>query len=253
MRRTRVSGLRWTWSTVAIVGRALNAGFRFLELKCAGFNIIQDSRRDDAPRPTGSCNLAAGAENGKSFHRESRVTGIKAQRIIGSFAAWMVLASSGAASPTELAGKASVIDGDTLEIHGTRVRLWGIDAPESTQLCRGADSNLYRCGAKAANELDAFVARRPLSCKPISQDQYGRTVATCSVDGVDLGEWLVHNGLALDWPHYSRGQYAVAQRTADHAGRGMWAGSYVEPWLYRTCVRLGGRPASCSDDANAHP
>jgi endonuclease YncB( thermonuclease family) len=181
------------------------------------------------------------------------VIGIKAQRIIGAFAAWMVLASSGAASPTELAGQASVIDGDTLEIHGTRVRLWGIDAPETTQLCRGADSNLYRCGAKAANELDAFVARRPLSCKPISQDQYGRTVATCSVDGVDLGEWLVYNGLALDWPHYSRGQYAVPQRTADQAGRGMWAGSYVEPWLYRTCVRLGGQPASCSDDANAHP
>jgi endonuclease YncB( thermonuclease family) len=39
-----------------------------------------------------------------------------------------------------LTGQASIIDGDTLEIHGTRIRLWGIDAPESNQDCRGEDS-----------------------------------------------------------------------------------------------------------------
>jgi endonuclease YncB( thermonuclease family) len=95
-----------------------------------------------------------------------------------------------------LTGQASIIDGDTLEVHGTRIRLWGIDAPESNQLCRGADSNQYRCGAKAANELDAFIARRPVDCLPVSLDVYGRTVATCSMDGVDLADWLVRNGLA---------------------------------------------------------
>jgi endonuclease YncB( thermonuclease family) len=181
------------------------------------------------------------------------VIGIKARVRIGVLAALMVLDSIDVALPAELTGQASVIDGDTLEIHGTRVRLWGIDAPESTQLCRGADSDLYRCGAKAANDLDSFIAHRPVSCKPVSQDQYGRTVATCSVGGVDLAEWLVRGGLALDWPQYSRGQYEVAQHVADRAGRGIWAGSYVEPWLYRACIRFGGRPASCSDDANAHP
>jgi endonuclease YncB( thermonuclease family) len=104
-----------------------------------------------------------------------------------------------------LSGQASIIDGDTLEIHGTRIRLWGVDAPESSQLCRGEDSLQYRCGAKAANELDAFIARRPVDCSPVSLDQYGRTVAVCSIDGVDIAEWLVRNGLALDWPMYSKG------------------------------------------------
>src|SRR5207302_7061257 len=95
----------------------------------------------------------------------------------------LLLASTGAALPADMTGQASIIDGDTLEIHGARIRLWGIDAPESSQLCRGADSLQYRCGAKAANDLDAFVARRPVSCIPITLDQYRRTVATCSVGG----------------------------------------------------------------------
>jgi endonuclease YncB( thermonuclease family) len=153
----------------------------------------------------------------------------------------------------DMVGQASIIDGDTLEIHGTRVRLWGVDAPETTQLCRGEDSLQYRCGARAANDLDAFIAGRPVNCLLISLDRYGRTVATCSVDGADLGDWLVRNGLALDWPQYSKRKYESAQGDAEQAGRGMWAGSYVEPWLFRVCVRASGSPSNCSDDANAHP
>jgi len=109
------------------------------------------------------------------------------------------------------------------------------------------------CDAKAANDLDAFIAGRPVNCLPISLDRYGRTVATCSVGGADLGDWLVRNGLALDWPQYSKRKYESAQGDAEQAGRGMWAGTYVEPWLFRVCVRASGSPSNCSDDANAHP
>lgn len=165
----------------------------------------------------------------------------------------MLLLLTSAAPADNFVGQASVIDGDTLEIHGTRIRLWGIDAPESSQLCRGEDSSQYRCGAQAANDLDTFIARRPVNCVPFSLDPYGRTVAICSVSGVDLGDWLVRNGLALDWPQYSKGRYNGAQRDAEHAGRGIWKGSYVEPWLYRGCIRANGKPSACSDDANAHP
>jgi endonuclease YncB( thermonuclease family) len=155
----------------------------------------------------------------------------------------VLLAAPTGTLAADLTGQASVIDGDTLEIHGTRIRPWGIDAPESRQLCRDDDSLPYRCGANAANDLDAFIARRPVSCVPVTLDRYGRTVATCSVDGIDLADWLVRNGFALDWPRYSRGKYDPAQHEAEHAQRGMWAGGYVEPWLYRACVRQGGRPA----------
>ena len=71
------------------------------------------------------------------------------------------------------------------------------------------------------------MARRPVNCVPVSLDPYGRTVATCSVAGRDLAEWLVRNGLALDWPQYSKGKYHEAQREAERTGQGLWKGSYV--------------------------
>lgn len=150
----------------------------------------------------------------------------------------------------DLVGQASVIDGDTIEINQQRIRLSGIDAPESDQLCRGDDSLQYRCGAKAANALDDFIAGRPVSCIDIDERTYKRVVAICTVDGVDLADWLVRQGLALDWPKYSKGDYAAAQTEAERAGRGVWVGSYVVPWAYRACRRNGGHPNDCSDNAN---
>jgi endonuclease YncB( thermonuclease family) len=61
------------------------------------------------------------------------------------------------ASGQDITGQATVIDGDTIEIGRQRIRLWGVDAPESSQLCRGGESLQYRCGAEAANDLDASM------------------------------------------------------------------------------------------------
>jgi endonuclease YncB( thermonuclease family) len=158
-----------------------------------------------------------------------------------------VTAISAAAGATDLVGHASVIDGDTIELHGQRIRLWGIDAPEGTQLCRGADSEHYRCGAAAANALAAYVGGTAIRCDPVGLDQYGRTVARCTAAGADLGEWLVGRGLAVDWPRYSHRHYAAPQRDAELSSRGIWSGSFIEPWRYRACIRKGGRPAECSD------
>jgi endonuclease YncB( thermonuclease family) len=107
-------------------------------------------------------------------------------------------------------------------------------------------------GAKAANDLDGFIAGRLVTCRAVSLDLYGRTVATCTVGaGIDLGEWLVGHGLALDWPRYSHGRYGATQAGAERAGGRVWAGSFTAPLLYRACVRAGGRPGACSDEAGA--
>jgi endonuclease YncB( thermonuclease family) len=91
-----------------------------------------------------------------------------------------------------------------------KVRRPGVSPPTENQKAQGHRSQRQpralrreaaQCGAKAANDLDAFIASRPVNCLPISLDRYGRTVAMCLVGGADLGDWLVRDGLALDWPN----------------------------------------------------
>jgi endonuclease YncB( thermonuclease family) len=77
-------------------------------------------------------------------------------------------------------------------------------------------------------------------CRPASLDPYGRTLATYSVGVVDLGEWLVRRCLALDWPHYSQGRYGATQTVAERTERGIWAGSYLAPWLFGRAYGLAG-------------
>ena len=147
----------------------------------------------------------------------------------------------------DLVGRASVVDGDTIEIHGERIRIFGIDAPETTQLCRGSDGLHYRCGAKAANELSQFMGQSTIACTPVAVDRYARQVTTCMVDDRDVAEWLVRNGHALDWPKYSHGKYSAAQAQAAQDEMGIWAGSFAQPWRYRDCMKLRAATRECSD------
>jgi endonuclease YncB( thermonuclease family) len=138
------------------------------------------------------------------------------------------------------------------KFHGTGIRIFGIDAPESDQLYRDEDGEQYRCGQKASNALFDFIDGRPVECVEVDRDRWKRAVSVCTVGGTDIADWLVRNGLALDWPKYwpkySKGGYADAQTEAKREQRGMWAGSFIEPWNYRACKRSGGRLQSCSDD-----
>ena len=79
-------------------------------------------------------------------------------------------------SDADLTGRASIIDGDTIEIHGQRVRLFGIDAPESRQTCE-VGGQTYRCGQQAALALADYVGQRTVACEQHDVDRYGRIVA----------------------------------------------------------------------------
>jgi len=159
----------------------------------------------------------------------------------------LLLASALPAVALDLVGRASIVDGDTLDIRGARIRLWGIDAPESAQLCRGRDRKPYRCGALSANTLDAFTHGKTVRCTAVDGDRYGRIVARCAAGGTDLGRLLVSRGLAVEEPQYSHGTYTTDQFAARRAARGIWSGDFVAPPLYRSCMHAGGTPAICSD------
>lgn len=134
-----------------------------------------------------------------------------------------------------LTGTASVIDGDTIEIHGQRIRLLAIDAPESRQVCQ-LNGKPWRCGQAAALALSDKIGRRSVRCDPQYRDRYKRVVAVCYSGGEDLAAWLVGQGMAVAYPRYGK-QYVPAEAAARRAGRGVWAGQFVMPWEWRKGVR----------------
>ncbi len=132
-----------------------------------------------------------------------------------------------------LSGRAKVIDGDTIEIAGDRIRLFGIDAPEGPQECRDGAGRSYGCGRAAARALVAATAGRSVDCTPVDHDRYDRDVAVCTVEGRDLGDLMVRAGQAIELAQYSHGRYAAAEREARDARRGLWAGTFEYPAAWR--------------------
>jgi endonuclease YncB( thermonuclease family) len=135
-------------------------------------------------------------------------------------------------TPPAIIGIASVIDGDTIEIHGQKIRLWGIDAPESAQLCKSTSNIKYRCGQQSATYLSNLLKSHPINCKPKSFDRYQRIIAKCFLFNDDISAIMVKNGQAVAYLKYSR-EYTQEQTTAKSYKIGIWQGTFLKPWTWR--------------------
>ena len=128
-------------------------------------------------------------------------------------------------------GTALAIDGDTIELGGERIRLFGIDAVEASQNCeRGGET--WACGRDAAAALGAIVEGRNLQCESRDVDRYGRVVAVCTRDGRDIGRAMVRMGLAVALPEFSS-DYIADEEAARSHNVGIWAGSFKTPKDFR--------------------
>lgn len=92
-----------------------------------------------------------------------------------------------------------MIDGDTISISGTKIRLAGIDAPELD----------HPWGKKSKFALISMCKGKVITAEFKDEVSYDRIVAKCCLpDGTDIAAELVKQGLALDWPKFSGGEYA---------------------------------------------
>jgi len=140
-----------------------------------------------------------------------------------------------------IVGRATVTDGDSLQIGATRIRLFGIDAPEGRQPCR-RNGGAWRCGEEAAVKLRALVGDVSLRCAEQDIDDYGRTVAVCHNGSTDIGAEMVRSGFALAYRYYSR-DYVDEEDEARAAKRGVWAGEFTPPWDWRRNPQAAPAPA----------
>ena len=156
------------------------------------------------------------------------------------------------AQPTDAGGLAAplqtiegrvvgVADGDTITVLGvgnrqTRVRLQGIDAPESGQAF----------GQVSKRNLSELVFERHVVVEYEKTDKYGRTLGKVLADGRDVNLLQVTAGLAWHYKHYQDEQssadrrlYADAETEARSAGRGLWADpGPIPPWDFRRGKRV---------------
>ena len=122
----------------------------------------------------------------------------------------------------DVSGRARVIDGDAIEVAGTRIRLFGIGAPERGQGCQ-AGGELWICGGLARLMLEDRISGRTVVCVERDQDCYGRIVAVCRAAGEDLNAWMVSEGWALTCRRYAN-DYVDEEGDAKAARRGVWPG-----------------------------
>lgn len=128
-------------------------------------------------------------------------------------------------------GDASAVDGDTLELSGKRIRLFGIDAPESDQTCQ-KDGASWACGMVATQQLSALLEGQKVECRGSGVDQYGRMFGVCSAAGEELNQVMVEQGWAVACRQYSD-DYIAAELRAKSGDLGIWSSKFMLPSDYR--------------------
>ncbi len=140
----------------------------------------------------------------------------------------------------EVEGFAKVIDGDTIIIDKKKIRLLGIDAPEIEQHCKKpwiqfnfiTLNKKYKCGLVAKERLDKIISKNKIKCKGEKYDRYKRLIAICYKKKIDLNNWMVKNGLALNYTKYSK-KYVSSEIQAKREKLGLWKGQFDKPWEWR--------------------
>ena len=144
----------------------------------------------------------------------------------------LIVPSAQPAVQHALTGTARVIDGDTLDIAGTRVRLEGIDAPEIAQRCGRRFLGTWACGKGAARALRDLTSGREVACERRGTDKYGRMLGVCFADGRDVNAEMVRQGFAWAFVRYSD-SYVAVEAKARAAKAGIWQGKAQPAWDYR--------------------
>jgi endonuclease YncB( thermonuclease family) len=148
------------------------------------------------------------------------------------FLAAILLLSPALAQAAEITGVPKIREGDQIQIGNSRIRLGGIDAPSTDQLCLNTKGERWTCGIAAREELIKHAGGKSWTCHTRSVDRRGHTIARCEVNGEDIQKWLVANGWALSYQRLSH-DYDADERAAREAKHGMWQGAFIAPWDWR--------------------
>ena len=128
-------------------------------------------------------------------------------------------------------GKAKIIDGDTIHIGNSKIRLHAIDAPETKQTCL-KNRKKWSCGSESTRFLKNLIGKDKIHCNTKGKDRYNRYIGVCYKNNTDLNSEMVINGWAIAYRYYSL-DYIKEEEIAKSKKIGIWIGEFEEPYLYR--------------------
>lgn len=131
--------------------------------------------------------------------------------------------------------RVKVVDGDSLFIDKTEIRLSGIDAPEFHQTCKDAGKKEYPCGLQSYEYLKK-LAGQDTACEKIVTDKYKREVSVCFSNGTNLNQKMVEAGWAVAYTRYTN-EYDAAEKQAKANKAGIWQGRFMKPEFFRILQR----------------
>ena len=132
----------------------------------------------------------------------------------------------------DLVGTARALDGDTLVVAGTEVRLYGIDAPHLEQTCKTRKAGAQKCGVLAHQALSHLLRGPQVRCEDKGRAADGRVLATCKIGWMDLAEEMAASGWAMADPETGAG-YGRAETFAKARKEGVWRTEFTPPWDWR--------------------
>ena len=152
--------------------------------------------------------------------------------LLGITISWLMVSTAGAYS---VRGQASVIDADSIQIQGVRIRILNIDAPEAGQYCfkRNESMDAWWCGHQAATALADWLAAQTVTCEVTTKGLRGGWLSRCVVAGQDIAEWLAENGWAVPSRSCDREAIRLAAELARSAQLGIWSSGFTLPWEWR--------------------
>ena len=126
-----------------------------------------------------------------------------------------------------------VFDGDTIMIDDIyKIRLQGIDCPESKQLCKNKLGDFYKCGAVSTAKLKELIDHKMVICEIDGKDRYKRYLGTCYINEVNINSYMVNTGNAFA-TSYDKEYYQQEEKYAKENKLGLWDSSFTKPARWR--------------------
>ena len=126
-----------------------------------------------------------------------------------------------------------IVDGDTIVLNNERIRLQGMDAPETKQYCKAKDKKTkIPCGKIATEKLKEIIGNNKVTCNIKGTDRYKRKLAYCYVGDININQEMVKRGYAVAYSKYDK-SFLSEEIEAKRLKLGFWAGKFKNPEIWR--------------------